>query len=66
MMDAIKINCIKKDYLCCPVCGSQELVGIEKENGHCGQCGTLVSVEFVGSVMDNETSEDEFTQISMF
>ncbi len=65
-MEKIKINCIKEDYLVCPVCGSRELVGTDKETGHCGQCGVNITVEIVGKVMDNESAQEEFSQMSLF
>lgn len=64
--DMVKVSCVKREYVNCPVCGSSELVAVEKENGHCGQCGTNISVDIVNKVMDNENEKEEFSQLSLF
>lgn len=64
----IVVRCLKNDYVVCPVCGSRSVVGIEKENCHCGQCGQILDVIFVNRVLNNEESEPEelFMQMSLF
>lgn len=64
----VTLNCLKADYAVCPTCGSRFIVGMEKENCHCGQCGQELQVNFVNKVMNNEeqAEEDSFMQISLF
>lgn len=64
----IIVRCLKRDYAVCPVCGSGDVIGIEKENCHCGHCGQELEVQFVNKVLNNEEPEPEalFMQMSLF
>jgi len=66
----ILVRCLKSDFAVCPVCGSRNVVGMEKENCHCGQCGQQLEVIFVNRVLNNEEwepePEDMFMQMSLF
>lgn len=64
----ITLNCLKADFAVCPSCGSRQIVGMEKESCHCGQCGQALEVIFVNKVMSNEEPEPEdvFMQMSLF
>lgn len=64
----ITLNCLKADFAVCPTCGSRQIVGMEKESCHCGQCGQALEVIFVNKVLSNEEPEPEdvFMQMSLF
>ncbi len=61
----ITIRCTHVDRAVCPACGSKNIVGLGKENCHCGQCGQSIVLEIVEKVKDNEDAE-QFTQMSLF
>lgn len=64
----IVVRCLKSDFAVCPTCGGRRIVGLEKENCHCGQCGQACQVVFVNRVLENEDPEPEevFLQMSLF
>ncbi len=64
----ILVRCLKSDLAICPVCGSNRIVGVDKESCHCGQCGRMLQVEFVHNVLDHEDEyeEEAFVQMSLF
>lgn len=64
----ILVRCLKSDFAVCPVCGSKNVVGLERENCHCGQCGQVLEILFVNRVLDNEEPEPEdvFWQMTLF
>ena len=64
----VLVGCLKSDFAVCPSCGSKNIVGIEKEACHCGQCGQAMEITFVNKVMSNEEPEPEdfFMQMSLF
>ena len=64
----IVVRCLKSYFAVCPTCGSRKIVGLEKENCHCGQCGQACQIVFVNRVLENEEPEPEevFLQMSLF
>lgn len=64
----IVVRSLKSDFAVCPVCGSKNVVGLQLDSCHCGQCGQSLEVEFVNKVLSNEEPEPEdfFMQMSLF
>ncbi len=62
------VRCLRSDFAVCPTCGSNGIVGLDKENCHCGQCGQMLQVLFVNKVLNNEEDyeEEAFVQMSLF
>ena len=69
MADKIIVGCLREDLAVWPNCGSRNMVGRDREYGHCGQCGQSLEIHVVIMVAIGEKDaekQNEFEQMSLF
>lgn len=62
------IKCTKPEHAVCIKCGSKLFLSKDQKTGHCGNCGSLMGVEFVEKVVvhENAPKKKEWVQMSLF